>query len=101
MTIEDASNKNAAFGVLEIKDKNFNHSEEIEEIDINSPERRRRQGLHVEYEVESKMEVGNKKKRKKLSHDNQRVIKFSTGEPYLEYLPNMLSKDAKVHSLFI
>ena len=47
MTIEDPSNRNPAFGVLEIKDKNFNNSEDIEEIDINSPERRRRQGLHV------------------------------------------------------
>jgi len=42
------------------------------------------------------MEVSHRKKKKKLSHDNHRVIKFSTGEPYLEYLPNMLSKDTKV-----
>lgn len=37
-----------------------------------------------------------KRKKKKFSHDqNQnRVIKFSTGEPYLEYLPHMLAKDA-------
>lgn len=36
-----------------------------------------------------------KRKKKKFSHDqNQnRVIKFSTGEPYLEYLPHMLAKD--------
>jgi hypothetical protein len=49
----------------------------------------------VEYEQESKLI---KKKKKKLSHDhgNHRVIKFSTGEPYLEYLPNMLSKETKV-----
>ena len=43
------------------------------------------------------MEIVNKKKKKKLSHDNPRIVKFSTGEPYLEYLPNMLSKDAKVY----
>jgi hypothetical protein len=35
-----------------------------------------------------------KRKKKKFSQDqNQRVIKFSTGEPYLEYLPHMLAKD--------
>lgn len=43
-----------------------------------------------------------KKKKKKFSHDHgNRVIKFSTGEPYLEYLPNMLSKETKVKSSFI
>ena len=95
MTIDDPSGK-PNFGLLQIKEKNH-QSEEIEEIDLNSPEKRRRQGLHIEYEVESKMEIVSKKKKKKLSHDNPRIVKFSTGEPYLEYLPNMLSKDAKVY----
>jgi hypothetical protein len=41
-----------------------------------------------------------KKKKKKLSIDDRhRVIKFTTGEPYLEYLPNMLNKDGKVLTL--
>ena len=52
--------------------------------------------MHVEYEVESKVSGIPKKKKKKLSHDNPRIVKFSTGQPYLEYLPNMLSKDTKV-----
>lgn len=78
-------------GVLEIKE---NHRcEEIEEIDLNSPERRR-QATRKEEEI-SRLEI--KKKKKKLSHDERnRVIRFTTGEPYLEYLPNMLSKDASV-----
>ena len=80
MTIDESLSKNPNFGMLEIKEKNrINQSEEIEEIDLNSPEKRRRQGLHVEYEVESKMEVMPKKKKKKLSHDNPRIVKFSTG----------------------
>ena len=84
MTLDDAPNKNPNFGLLEIKEKNnINQSEEIEEIDLNSPEKRRRQGLHIEYEVESKMSGIPKKKKKKLSHDNPRIVKFSTGEPYL------------------
>ena len=39
-----------------------------------------------------------KRKKKKFSHDNNhnRVIKFSTGQPYLQYLPHMLAKDNKV-----
>jgi hypothetical protein len=38
-----------------------------------------------------------KKKKKKLSHDERsRVVRFTTGEPYLEYLPNMLNKDGSV-----
>jgi hypothetical protein len=43
-----------------------------------------------------------KKKKKKLSCDERnRVIRFTTGEPYLEYLPNMLNKEGKVQfSLF-
>lgn len=74
MTIDDITRN--PYGVLEIKEEN-NRSEEIEEIDFHSPERRRRQQMHVEYEHESK--IVNKKK-KKLSHDaNNRVIKFSTG----------------------
>jgi hypothetical protein len=39
-----------------------------------------------------------KKKKKKLSHDERnRVVRFTTGEPYLEYLPNMLNKEGSVH----
>ena len=42
----------------------------------------------------SRIEVLKKKNKKRLSIDErQRVIRFTTGEPYLEYLPNMLSKD--------
>ncbi len=84
MTIEDAS-KNP-FGVLEVKEES-NQGEEIEEIDFNSPERRRRMQLHVEQEQDFKVL---KKKKKKIPHPNQRIIKHSTGEPYLEYMPAML-----------
>jgi hypothetical protein len=44
----------------------------------------------------SRLEVMKKKKKKLSIDDRNRVIKFTTGEPYLEYLPNMLNKDGKV-----
>ena len=49
----------------------------------------------------SRIEVLKKKNKKRLSIDErQRVIRFTTGEPYLEYLPNMLSKDKVKFYLF-
>ena len=67
----------------------------IDEINFDSPHK-----YNGGMETESKM-TASKKKKKKLSHDHgNRVIKFSTGEPYLEYLPHMLSsKDKQVHFL--
>jgi len=91
ITLDDSNRNN--FGVLGINEKN-NNGEEIEEINLNSPERRRRQNLHVEYDEESKIS-GNKKKKKNFHDNHNRVIKFSTGEPYLEYLPNLLAKETK------
>lgn len=40
-------------------------------------------------------DVPQKKKKIKYNNSkaNKRVIKFTSGEPYLEYLPNMLNKE--------
>lgn len=54
------------FGLLEIKEKQ-GLGDEIEEIDLNSPERRRRQ-VHIELE-DSKHDAVKLKKKKKMSCD--------------------------------
>lgn len=89
-----SSQKNT-LGVLEIKRQNTPGDDMIDEINFNSPTKSRKTPLGG-MEAESKLTA--KKKKKRLSQD-QRNIKFSTGEPYLEYLPHLLNKDNKVNLL--
>ena len=56
--------------------------------------------MAIKEEEVSRLEVLKKKKKKLSCDERNRVIRFTTGEPYLEYLPNMLSKDKVIPSLF-
>lgn len=77
-------------GLLKINEDK--KGEDLEEIDLNSPERRKQLNKIVE---DAQVEKAQKKKKhKKYSLDpNRHVIKHSTGEPYLEFLPNLLNKE--------
>jgi hypothetical protein len=57
--------------------------EDLEEIDLNSPERRKQQLSKIVEDAQAD-KAQKKKKHKKYSLDpNRHVIKHSTGEPYL------------------
>lgn len=56
--------------------------------------------MAIKEEEISRLEVLKKKKKKLSCDERNRVIRFTTGEPYLEYLPNMLSKDKVLFVLF-
>ena len=63
---------------------------EIEELDANSPVRKRKHKFSGTVGVEGSS--SKKVNSRRNSTSKKRVIKFTSGEPYLEYLPNMLSK---------
>lgn len=78
-------------GLLKINEDR--RGEDLEEIDLNSPERRKQNEKIME---DNDCQKPKKKKagHKKYSLDPHRhVIKHSTGEPYLEFLPNLLGKE--------
>jgi hypothetical protein len=77
--------------VLEIREEGI---EELEEVDLNSPVKRKSMSPEKMKDV---MGGAAKQKKRTKKRDIRSLAKYNTGSPYLEYLPNMLKGELEVH----